>query len=112
MRIGRVSGHIPQTRKGSYEAWKSAWNPILWAIVHENHHKNENDEFLVISLKHVRVLTRHANPPGTQKLWAIARENSHKTRNLQVLGHISPTCKGSYEACKSAWNPKTVGNSS
>ena len=74
--------------------------------------KHENDEFLVITLKHVSGLTSHANRVGTPKLWAIAHENSHKMRKLQVLGHISPTCKGSYEACKSAWNPKTVGNRS
>jgi hypothetical protein len=42
--------------------------------------KGENDEFLVISLKHLRVLSRLANPPETQKLWAITHENDHKTR--------------------------------
>src|SRR3954464_6750780 len=34
--------------------------------------KRENGEILVISLKHVRVLSRHANPAETKKLWAIA----------------------------------------
>ena len=46
--------------------------------------KRENDEFLVISLKHVRVLSRHANPAETQKLWAITHENDHK--NDEFLG--------------------------
>ena len=35
--------------------------------------KHKNDEFLVITLKHVNRL-------GTQKLWEIAHENGHKTR--------------------------------
>ena len=103
--------------------------------------KCENDEFLVISLKHVRVLTRYANPPrtqklwaklmkmtikqendeflvktlkhvlglkvvvnlsGTPKLWAIDHENGHITRKRRFSGHTSQTCKGSYEASKSA----------
>src|SRR3954470_18222983 len=54
--------------------------------------KHENDEFLLICHKHVRVLTRHANPPGTQKLWAITHENGHKTRKRQAFGHNSQTC--------------------
>ena len=74
--------------------------------------KHENDEFLVRTLKHVSFLKVAVNRPKTIKLWAIAHENSHKTRNMQVLVHISPACKGAYEACKSVWNPKTVGNSS
>src|SRR4051812_8226340 len=48
--------------------------------------KREKGEFLVISLKHVRVLSRHANPAETQKLWAITHENDHKTRNDEFLG--------------------------
>src|SRR3954462_12879701 len=55
--------------------------------------KHENDEFLLISLKHVRFLTRHANPHGTQKLRAIIHENDHKTRKRRVIGvtlkHVS-----------------------
>ena len=55
--------------------------------------KRENGEFLIISLKHVRVLSRHANPAETQKLWAITHENDHKTRKRRVLGitlkHVS-----------------------
>jgi hypothetical protein len=47
--------------------------------------KCENGEFLVISLKHVRVLTRHENPPGTQKLWAITHENDQKIGKRRFL---------------------------
>ena len=54
--------------------------------------KRENGEFLVISLKHVRVLSRHANPAETQKLWAITHENDHKTRKRRVFRHNSQTC--------------------
>src|SRR3954452_21366794 len=55
--------------------------------------KRENSEDLVISLKHVRVLSRQANSAETQKLWAITHENDHKTRKRRVLGitlkHVS-----------------------
>ena len=55
--------------------------------------KRENNEFLVISLKHVSGLTGHENRPGAPKLWAIAHENGHKTRNKKVfvitLKHVS-----------------------
>src|SRR3954469_9352064 len=113
--------------------------------------KQENEEFLVITLKHVSCLKVVVNHPRTIKLWEIAHENSNKTRKLRVLGHISQTRNGSYrpsnptrtqklwviahenchktrndeflvislkhvsvsyEACKSAWNPKTMGNNS
>ena len=49
--------------------------------------RRENDEFLVISLKHVSGLTGHANLLGTPKLWEIAHENGHKTRKRRVFGH-------------------------
>src|SRR4051812_14938394 len=68
--------------------------------------KRENGEFLVISLKHVRGLSRHANPAETQKPWAITHENGHKTRERRVYGHISQKCNGSYMPCKSNWNQK------
>src|SRR3954465_11389703 len=48
--------------------------------------KRENGEFLVISLKHVRVLSRHENPAETQKLWAITHENDLKHENDEFLG--------------------------
>src|SRR4051812_38244881 len=43
--------------------------------------KHENDEFLVIYLKHVTGLTGLANPTTTQKLWAITHKNGHKHEN-------------------------------
>ena len=39
--------------------------------------KHENDEFLVITLKHVSGLRVVVNHPGTPKLWAITYENGH-----------------------------------
>src|SRR3954469_3112773 len=55
--------------------------------------KRKNDEFLVITLKHVSGLMGHANPPRTSKLREIAYENGHKTqKNLvfgQALKHVS-----------------------
>ena len=47
----------------------------------------KNDEFLVITLKHVSGLRVVVNPPRTPKLWAMAHENSHKTCRRRVLGH-------------------------
>src|SRR3954469_25855873 len=47
--------------------------------------KRENDGFLVISLKHVSVRTRHANLHRTTNLWAIAHENYHKRENDKFL---------------------------
>jgi hypothetical protein len=64
--------------------------------------KHENDEFLVITLKNVSGLNVVVNRPRTPKMREIAHENSHKTRKRRVSYHISQTCKGSYEACKSA----------
>ena len=49
--------------------------------------RRENDEFLVITLKHVSDLTGHANPTRTPKLRAIAHEKGHKTRKRRILGH-------------------------
>ena len=37
----------------------------LWAIIHENSHKHENDEFLGITLKHVSFLKVVVNRPVT-----------------------------------------------
>src|SRR3954471_16104472 len=47
--------------------------------------KRENDEFLVITVKHVSGLTSHANRPRNPKQWAIAHENDHKTRKRRVF---------------------------
>src|SRR4051812_22727844 len=70
--------------------------------------KRENDEFLVITLKHVSGLTSHANRLGTPKLWAIAHENGHKTRKLRVFGPNSQTCIGSLKPCNRPETPQTV----
>ena len=43
-------------------AMQILWNPKR---VGNSSWKRENDEFLVISLKHISGLTGHANPPGT-----------------------------------------------
>src|SRR3954468_10407928 len=81
----------------------------LWAIAHENAIKRENDEFLVIPLKHVSGLTSHANRPGTRKIWAIAHENGHKTQKLWVFGPNSQTCIGSIKPRKSPRNSENCG---
>ena len=47
--------------------------------------KCENNEILVLTIKHVSGLTSHANLPETPKLWAIAHENGHKTRKDEFL---------------------------
>ena len=53
----------------------------------------KNDEFLVITLKHVSGLTGHVNPHGTSKMREIAYENGHKTQKCRVFGqalkHVS-----------------------
>ena len=42
--------------------------------------KHENDEFLVITLKHVSIFYVDVNLPRTIKLLAVALENGHKMR--------------------------------
>jgi hypothetical protein len=42
--------------------------------------KHKNDEFLVMSLKHVLSFMGLVNHPRTPKLWAIAHENGPKTQ--------------------------------
>ena len=54
--------------------------------------KCENDEFLVIILKHVSGLMGPANRPRTPKPWAIAYEIGHKTRKRRVFTRNSQTC--------------------
>ena len=51
--------------------------------------QRENNEFLVITLKHVSGLTGIVNRPRTAKLWRIARENGHKERKRRFFGHDS-----------------------
>src|SRR3954471_5237701 len=50
--------------------------------------KHENDEFLVITLKHVSGLTFVVNLRRTPKLWVIANENDFKSEK-QFFGHNS-----------------------
>ena len=71
--------------------------------------KRENDEFFVITLKHVSSLTVVVKRHRTPKLWLIAHENGHKARKRRVFGHQSQTSIWSYGRCKSPSNPKTVG---
>jgi hypothetical protein len=47
--------------------------------------KRKNDEFLVMSLKHVLSVMGLVSHPRTQKLWAIAHENGPKTQNGEFL---------------------------
>src|SRR4051812_46077521 len=51
--------------------------------------KRKNDEFLVITLKHVDLL-------GILKLSALAHENGHKTRKRRVFWSCPQTCIGCY----------------
>src|SRR3954465_4809285 len=99
--------------------------------------KRKNDEFLVITLKHVDLL-------GILKLSALAHENGHKTRKWHVFGHAlkhvsrltvvlkrdgipilwAITHENGHktqkrrvlghntQTCRSPWNPKTIGISS
>jgi hypothetical protein len=57
----------------------------MWAIAHKKGHKPKNDEFLVMSLKHVLNFMGLVNPPGTPKLWAIAHKNGPKCKNDKFL---------------------------
>ena len=47
--------------------------------------KHENDEFFVITLKHVSGITVVVNHPRTPKLWVIGNENVLKARKLRVF---------------------------
>ena len=74
--------------------------------------KHENNEFLVITLKHVSSITVVINRPRTPKLWAIAHETATKHENDEFL--VMPL--------KHVWDlrvvvnrpktPKTMSNSS
>jgi hypothetical protein len=59
--------------------------PKLWAIAHKNGHKRKNDEFLVMSLKHVLSVMGLVNHPRAPKLGAMAHENGPKTQNGEFL---------------------------
>jgi hypothetical protein len=47
--------------------------------------KRENNDFLVIPLKHVRDFTNLINCPESSKLWVITHENIHKRENNEFL---------------------------
>ena len=51
--------------------------------------QRENDEFLVITLKHVSGLTVVVNRPRIAKLWGIPGENGHKAQKHRVFCHKS-----------------------
>src|SRR5215216_2468532 len=89
--LGITLKHVP----GLKVALNSSRTIKMWAIAHEN------DQFLVISFQHVSGRKVTVNQPRTPKQWAIAHENGHKTRERRVSGHISQTCQGSFETCKS-----------
>src|SRR3954463_8620892 len=63
--------------------------------------KRENDNFLVIPLKHVSGLTVVVNLPGTPKMWSITHGNDHKKAKKTNFHHTS-------QICKSPWNPNTA----
>jgi hypothetical protein len=69
--------------------------------------KQENDEILVLSLKHVSGLTVVVNRTGTPKLWHIGHEtNGHQTGKGRVFGQITQTYIESYGQCKFPGAPK------
>ena len=74
--------------------------------------KCENDEFLVISLKYLMVLTRHVNPLGTQKVWAITHETKIKQENYGFLVLTIKLVSGLSSHANRPETPKTVGSSS
>src|SRR3954468_20616899 len=91
----RRLGHVSPTSIEYYGRCKSPGTPKQWEILMKTVIKRENDEFLVISIKHVAGLIGLANPLGTQKQWEITHEKGQKTRKRRVFGHNSETCIGS-----------------
>jgi hypothetical protein len=71
--------------------------------------KHENNEFLVMSLKHELSFMGRANRPRTPKLWAIAHENVHKTRKRQVFGHNSQIYIVSLQTMQITLEPENYG---
>jgi hypothetical protein len=59
--------------------------------------EHKNDEFLVMSLKHVLSVMGLVNHPRIPKLWAIAHKNGHKRKNdeclVMSLKHVHGPCK-------------------
>jgi hypothetical protein len=115
------SHKMPKTT--SFWSYLSYLYRVLWAIqiplepknyrkwLMKTAIKHRTDEFLVM-LPNISGLTCHANPHSIPQLWGIAHENGYKTRKWRFYGQNSQTCIGSYEPCKSPWNPKIEVNSS
>jgi hypothetical protein len=74
--------------------------------------KRQNDEFLVMSLKHVLSVMGVVDHPRTPKCRAIAHENGYKHKNDKLFRHSSLKYTDYHIPCKSPQNPKTMGNSS
>jgi hypothetical protein len=65
-----------------------------------------------IPLENLQTVIFLVNVHETPKQWAIAQENCPKHTKRQVFGRASQICTKCYGPCKSAQNPKIVGNSS
>src|SRR3954465_14701822 len=97
--------------------------------------KHENDNFLVIPLKHVSGLTVVVNHPGTPKIWSITHGNDHKSKKDDIFiiplkyvnrpgtqklwsithGNDHKNKKRQHflhtsQIYKSPWNPNTIGD--
>ena len=83
-----------------------------WSIGHEKTKNCVKDMVLDMPLNNGSGLITLVNWIGILKLWAIAHENSQKSRKWRVFYHASRTWIGSYTACKSPQNPKTMVNRS
>jgi hypothetical protein len=47
--------------------------------------KHKNDEFLVMSLKHILSVMDLVSHPGIPILWAVAHENGHRCKNKEFF---------------------------
>jgi hypothetical protein len=74
--------------------------------------KRKNNEFLVMSLKHVLSVMCLVNHPDTPKLWAMAHEQAINAKNDEFFCHFSSKYINCHIPCKSLWNPKIIDNSS
>src|SRR4051812_43865748 len=77
--------HVSPTSIEYYGRCKSPGTPKQWEILMKTVIKRENDEFLVISIKHVTGLTCLENPLGTKKQWEITHKTSVKHENNKFL---------------------------
>jgi hypothetical protein len=59
-------------------------NPKQWAIAHENSPKTQNDEFLVMPLKHILSVMGHVNPPEPKTVGNSSKKG-HKHKNDEFL---------------------------